>query len=162
MIKRSVGLIWHLVRWALLLPWQLLRRSTVLAFRAGLAMGTAPLRFTAGAARRLGGVGTACLAAGVAVGLLVAPVSGRQLRGRIRTLVAGSPVVPDGQLRNAVLSELAAAPRTWHLPQPTVSVTGGVVTLDGQVPHQSSRLEVEAAVAGVPGVQGVVNHLATA
>jgi hypothetical protein len=160
--RRTVGAVVHLVLWTVLLPWRLLRRSTVFAFRTGLAIGTAPVRAMTGVVRRLGLVSTVCLVTGIAVGLLVAPVTGRQLRQRIRTLVGGALAVPDGQVHDAVVAELADSPRTGHLPRPSVSVVGGVVTLDGEVPHETARLEVEAAVAGVPGVQGVVNHLATA
>lgn len=148
-------LVWRLI----VLPLRVLRRATVLAFRAGVQVGSVPVRMTAAASRRLGLVGTVCLVAGVAVGLLVAPVSGRQLRQRLRTLTAGSRPLPDAELRSAVVAELAAAQRTWHLPQPEVAVSGGVVTLTGGSPHDTARIEVEAATAAVPGVQGVVNRL---
>jgi osmotically-inducible protein OsmY len=38
-------------------------------------------------------------------------------------------------------------------------VRGGVVTLRGSVPHDTARIEVEAAAAAVRGVEGVVNDL---
>jgi hypothetical protein len=161
--RRLLGTTVRVVLWLALTPLRLLGRSTAVAFRAGRTVGTAPLRVTAGVSRRLGAVGTVCLVAGVLLGLLVAPISGRQLRERIRTLVAGTSPLPDETVRAAVVAELATAPRTGDLPtQPSVTVVGGVVTLDGQVPHGAARIEAEAIVAGVPGVQGVVNHLATA
>jgi len=152
---KATHLVWRLV----LLPLRLLRRTAVVAFRAGVQVGSVPVRITAATSRRLGVLGTLCLVVGVLIGLLVAPVSGRQLRQRLRTLTAGSRPVPDADLRSAVVGELAAAQRTWHLPQPEVSVSGGVVTLAGGAPHETARIEVEAAAAAVPGVQGVVNRL---
>jgi osmotically-inducible protein OsmY len=117
---------------------------------------------TAVGARRLGAVGVVTLLVGIGIGMLVAPTSGAQLRARLRTLVGGTGALPDGEVRVAVQRELSAAPRTWHLPQPEVAVHGGVVTLRGTVPHDTARLEVEAAAAGVRGVQGVVNDLVVA
>lgn len=155
MAGRATHLVWRLV----LLPLRILRRSTVVAFRVGVAVGSVPVRVTAATSRRLGAVGTLCLVAGVVIGLLVAPVSGRQLRQRLRTLTTGSRPVPDEELRSAVVAELAAAQRTWHLPQPEVAVSGGVVTLSGDAPHETARIEIEAVAASVPGVQGVVNRL---
>lgn len=152
---RATHILWRLA----LLPFRLLRRTAVIAFRAGVQVGSVPVRVTAAASRRLGVVGTLCLMAGVIIGLLVAPVSGRQLRSRLRTLTAGSRPLPDADLRAAVVAELAAAQRTWHLPQPEVAVSGGVVTLAGDAPHETARIEIEAATAAVPGVQGVVNRL---
>ena len=146
----------------MLLPLRLARRVTALSFRAGVSVGRLPMRATAIGARRLGAVGVLALLAGIAIGLLVAPVSGAQLRARLRTLVGGTGAVPDGDLRLAVARALSSAPRTWHLPQPEVSVHGGVVTLRGSVPHDTARIEVEAAAAGVRGVQGVVNDLVVA
>lgn len=145
-----------------LLPLRLARRATALSFRAGVSVGRVPVRVTAIGARRLGVVGVLALLAGIAIGLLVAPVSGAQLRARLRTLVGGTGAVPDGDVRVAVERELSSAPRTWHLPQPEVAVHGGVVTLRGSVPHDTARIEVEAAAAGVRGVQGVVNDLVVA
>jgi len=147
---------------SLLLPLRVLRGVTALAFRSGVQVGRLPVRATAFGVRRLGVVGVLALLAGVAIGLLVAPVSGAQLRARLRTLVGGEVSVPDPEVRLAVEQELSAAPRTWHLPQPEVSVHGGVVTLRGEVPHDTARREIEAAAAGVRGVQGVVNDLVVA
>lgn len=141
------------------LPLRLVRRVTALSFRTGVAVGRVPVRMTAGGARRLGVVGVGALVAGVLVGLVVAPVSGAQMRRRLRNLVVGARAVPDAELQRAVESALAAAPRTWHLPQPEVSVRSGVVTLRGQAPHDTARIELEAAAATVRGVGGVVNDL---
>jgi hypothetical protein len=144
------------------LPLRVAASATAVAFRAGLRVGRLPVRVTALGARRLGAVGVVTLLVGIGIGMLVAPTSGAQLRARLRTLVGGTGALPDGEVRVAVQRELSAAPRTWHLPQPEVAVHGGVVTLRGTVPHDTARLEVEAAAAGVRGVQGVVNDLVVA
>lgn len=144
------------------LPLRMARAISAGAFRAGVRVGSLPVRLTAGGVRRLGAVGALALLVGLGLGLVVAPVSGAQLRARLRTLVGGTTAVPDGDLRLAVASELASAPRTRHLPPPEVVVHGGVVTLRGSVPHDTARIEVEAAASGVPGVQGVVNDLVVA
>jgi osmotically-inducible protein OsmY len=146
----------------LVLPVRVVRTTAVVAFRSGVQVGSLSARATAAVSRRLGVVGTVCLVAGMAIGLLVAPVSGRQLRSRIRTLLAGSRPVGDDDLQATVVAALASTQRTWHLPQPAVSVAGGVVTLSGTAPHETARIELEAAAAGVAGVQGVVNQLTVA
>ena len=158
--RRPVRASARAVVYLVVLPLRILRRLTAVAFRTGVRVGGVPVRVTAVGVRRLGAVGVLALLAGVAVGLLVAPVSGAQLRARLRTLVRGSTAVPDDQVRLAVEQELSSSPRTWHLPQPDVAVRGGVVTLRGSVPHDTARIEVEAAASAVRGVQGVVNDLA--
>lgn len=160
--RRVVRSAVAVVGWVVLLPLRLLGAAAAAVLRAGGQLCLLPVRALRLAARRLGLVGTAALLLGIGVGLLVAPVSGRQLRSRMRTLAAGAGVVPDEEVRMAVREELAGAPRTWHLPQPEVVVHGGVVTLRGSVPHDTARLEVEAAAAGVRGVQGIVNELQVA
>ncbi|MEO7428163.1 MAG: YtxH domain-containing protein, partial [Acidimicrobiales bacterium] len=57
-------------------------------------------------------------AIGVGVGLLVAPVTGREARAALQRLIderRGN----RGDLAERVRFELSHAPRTWHLPQPT-------------------------------------------
>lgn len=156
--RRPVRASMRLVTLPLRLVWGLTRT----AFRSGVRVGTLPVRVTAAGARHLGLVGVLAFLGGVAIGLLAAPVSGAQMRARLRTLVAGTGARPDDEVRQAVVDELGAAPRTWHLPQPSVTVSGGVVTLRGSVPHETARIEVEAAAATVRGVQGVVNDLVVA
>lgn len=146
----------------LTLPLRLVWGLTRTAFRSGVRVGTLPVRATAAGARHLGVVGVLAFIGGVAIGLLAAPVSGARMRARLRTLVAGTGARPDVEVRQSVVDELASAPRTWHLPQPSVTVSGGVVTLRGSVPHETARIEVEAAAATVRGVQGVVNDLVVA
>lgn len=149
-------------RWELRLgslPFRLMRWVVVASFRTGVGVGRVPVRLTAVTTRRLGAVGTISLLAGVALGLLFAPVPGRQLRQRLRNLAGTGQPPADGDVRTAVVNELAAAPRTAHLPQPAVTVLGGVVTLEGPAPTQTARIELEAVAASVAGVQGVVNSL---
>jgi hypothetical protein len=153
--SRGTHIVWRLA----LLPFRLVFRTAFLAFRAGLRVGSMPIRITAAASRRLGVVGTLSLIAGVTIGLLLAPVPGRQLRQQLRTLAARRPPMPDPELWSAVVSELAAAQRTWHLPQPEVVVSAGVVTLTGAVPHDTGRIELEAVAVSVPGVHDVINRL---
>lgn len=100
-------------------------------------------------------------AVGVGVGLLVAPVAGRELRSRVRGFAEKQMGrLPDGELATRVRLELGQSPRTWHLPQPAVSVGGGRVTLTGEVPHQSGRHDLERTAAAVKGVTGVENLIA--
>lgn len=100
---------------------------------------------------------------GVGVGLLVAPVAGRELRARLRS-VAESRFgrVSDPELSERVRFELSHSPRTWHLPQPTVHVLAGRVTLVGEVPHETGRMDLERAAAAVPGVSAVENRVLVA
>jgi hypothetical protein len=96
---------------------------------------------------------------GVGIGLLVAPVPGDQLRAKLRHALEGlggqSPLV----LGDKVREELSSSPRTWHLPQPGITVDGGRVTLTGDVPHATAAADLERTVAGVRGVTEVVNEL---
>jgi len=158
--SRSAGS--RLVVGLLVLPLRVLRSAVKLSFKAGVQVGAAPFRVTAVATRRLGVVGTASLLVGVAVGVLFAPVSGRQMRQRLRQLISGPALIPDSRLQQAVVDEIGAAARTSDLPQPQVTVTGGVVTLQGTAPSETARIELEATAAAVAGVQGVVNTLTVA
>jgi len=99
------------------------------------------------------------LAVGVAIGLLIAPVPGAQLRAKLQAALQGlggqSPLV----LGDKVREELASSPRTWHLPQPGISVDGGRVTLSGDVPHATAAADLERTVESVKGVTEVINNL---
>jgi hypothetical protein len=100
---------------------------------------------------------------GVAVGLLLAPVPGRQLRARIQDEIekrrggAGS-----GDLGERVRFELSHSPRTWHLPQPDVEVIGGRAVLTGATPHETGKADLERAAAAVTGIIEVDNRLVIA
>src|SRR3954471_6285907 len=98
---------------------------------------------------------------GVAIGLLVAPVTGRELRGRLRRALEARGVT-DADLHERVRFELAHHPRTWHLPQPDVAVAGRRVSLRGEVPDEDARHEIVRAAGALPGVDAVDDHLEVA
>jgi osmotically-inducible protein OsmY len=70
--------------------------------------------------------------------------------------------VPDADLAARVRHELSHSPRTWHLPQPSISVLQGRVVLAGQAPHATGRADLERVVAAVPGVVAVDNEIIVA
>ena len=125
----------------------------------GIKVGSGSAKLTHRTARLLGYRRLALLVVGVAIGLLVAPVPGAQLRAKLRDALQGlggqSPLV----LGDKVREELASSPRTWHLPQPGISVDGGRVTLTGDVPHATAAADLERTVQSVKGVTEVVNNL---
>lgn len=96
--------------------------------------------------------------AGVVVGLLVAPMAGRELRAKLQAL-ADERRVGAGDLADKVRYELSHSPRTWHLPQPDVEVVGGTAILRGEVPHEVGRTDLERTAAAVAGVVDVENLL---
>jgi hypothetical protein len=98
-------------------------------------------------------------AAGVGVGLLLAPMTGAQARAKLRELLDGAGGAPAGDLAERVRFELSHSPRTWHLPQPTVAVVGQRAVLRGEVPHEVGRLDLERTAASVAGVTGVDNQV---
>ncbi|MBK9178939.1 MAG: BON domain-containing protein [Acidimicrobiales bacterium] len=137
---------------------RLLARIALLPARvAGATLGAS---YTAGvrAGRLVGYRRLALIGMGVLIGLLVAPVPGRQLRARLLALV-GRGRVSDDELAGAVERELSQAPRTWHLPQPAVDVRDGVVVLRGDVPHETARRDLEQAASAVDGVVRVESRL---
>ncbi|MEQ1788089.1 MAG: BON domain-containing protein [Acidimicrobiales bacterium] len=96
--------------------------------------------------------------AGVAVGLLVAPMAGRELRAKLQAM-ADERRAGTGDLAEKVRYELSHSPRTWHLPQPDVEVVGGTAILRGEVPHEVGRTDLERTAAAVAGVIDVENRL---
>ena len=130
------------------IPPRLLLGTSKLAFRSGYAAGR-----TVGFSRLL------IFGAGVATGLLVAPITGRELRKRLRDRMEQSGPVPDHELDERVRFELSHSPRTWHLPQPEVEVISGRVVLTGRVPHETGRQDLERAAAAVRGVAGIDNRM---
>jgi len=96
---------------------------------------------------------------GVGVGLLVAPMTGPQLRAKLRELMSGARLPSDPELGEQVRFELSHSPRTWHLPQPEVDVQDGRVVLSGSVPHATASADLERTATGVPGVAAVENLL---
>lgn len=141
------------------LPIKLALEIVGLAFRAGRTAGRAPVRVGVAATRRLGWRRIALLKVGFIAGLLLAPVPGRVLRAKLVGLVRPS-AAPDAGLADRVSFELSHAPRTWHLPQPAVTVDEAAgVTLRGTVPHEDAREHLVAAARAVPGVDHVHDDL---
>ncbi len=90
---------------------------------------------------------------GVAIGLLVAPTSGVELRERLRRQwEARNAPASDEAVAERVRYELSHSPRTWHLPQPAVDVVGGTAILTGGAPPETGKPDIERAAAAVPGV----------
>jgi hypothetical protein len=143
-----------------IVPAKVLVVSVQTAFRAGRVVGSVPVGMARGTRRVLGLRGTLALVVGFAVGLLLAPVPGRQLRARLATMLARRGGLTDTDLADRVRFELEHAPRTWHLPQPRVAVAGGRVVLSGEIDHAEARTELARVAAAVPGVTAVDNLVA--
>ena len=129
-------------------------RLVVVGFRTGFLSA----RFTRRTVRFIGYRRLALLLVGVGIGLMVAPVPGAELRRRLRVAVesrSGTTV----DLADRVREELAASPRTWHLPQPAVVVESGTVVLTGDVPHATAAADLERTVRSIKGVVEVDNRL---
>ena len=95
---------------------------------------------------------------GVGVGLLIAPMTGRELRVRLQQLI-DEQMGKGGDLAERVRYELSHSPRTWHLPQPDVEVIGGTAILRGEVPHEVGRSDLERTAAAVTGIVHVENQV---
>ena len=139
-----------------LLPVRLALGLTGFGFKAGYRTG------------RLVGYGRVFwIAAGVGIGLLIAPGPGRDLREKLKARIddytgaggVGGGGGGDDELADRVRFELTHSPKTWHLQQPQVSVVAGRVTLRGEVDAEEGRGALEQAAAAVPGVQGVDNQV---
>lgn len=131
---------------------------------AKVGMGSTRLGMKAGyrTGRLLGYRRIFVFAVGVGVGLLIAPMTGREARAKLQRLIDERRGASGGDLAERVRFELSHAPRTWHLPQPTVEVQGGTAILRGTVPHETGRLDLERTAAAVAGVVEVDNHVAIA
>jgi hypothetical protein len=132
--------------------------------KLGVKTGYQAGRLSAGSTYRAGRfVGLSRLLAfgvGVAIGLLVAPTTGEELRDRVRRQLAARRVpATDEAVAERVRYELSHSPRTWHLPQPAVEVVGGKAILTGGAPHETGKADIERATAAVPGVAEVDSHL---
>lgn len=130
---------------------------------ARVGVGTTKLGVKAGyrAGRLLGYRRIFVFAAGVGVGLLIAPMTGREARAKLQRLIEERRG-GVGDLAERIRFELSHAPRTWHLPQPSVEVQGGTAILRGTVPDETSRVDLERTAAAVAGVVEVDNHVAVA
>ncbi len=99
----------------------------------------------------------AAFGAGVGVGVAMAPKPADQLRPGAAKEEARAAAA--GDVGAAVRHELATSPRTWHLPQPGVTVQGDRVVLTGAVPHDEARLALVRTAGAVGGVRAVDDHL---
>ena len=126
---------------------------------ARVGVGTTKLGMKAGyrTGRLLGYRRVLLFGIGVAVGLLIAPTPGRELRARLQMLL--DERTGKGDLAERVRYELSHSPRTWHLPQPEVEVIGGTAILRGEVPHEVGRTDLERTAAAVAGVVDVDNQV---
>lgn len=128
---------------------------------------TLPLRVVLGTiglslktVRLLGPGRVLAFGAGVGVGLATAPTTGEEFRARFAERCGASwPTHGVRDLADEVRGELRNAPRTWHLPQPTVRVDGTRVTLTGSVPHAEARGELIRTAGSVLGVTAVDDQL---
>ena len=140
----------------LLFPIKLVLRLLGFTLKVGYVSGRVPVRMSARSVRLVGFRGVLFLGIGIAIGLLLAPEPGRDLRLKLQTLLEGGGTT-DADLTEKVAFELAHAPRTWHLDQPDVSVVAGRVTLRGSVPADDARDELARVASTVPGVAAVDN-----
>ena len=115
-----------------------------------------PIKVTGRSLRWVGLRRLVLIGFGATLALLITPVPGSEMRRRLSRLVARR--VPDADLAARVRHELSHSPRTWHLPQPSISVLQGRVVLAGQAPHATGRADLERVVASVPGVVSVDNE----
>ncbi|MGH9210398.1 MAG: BON domain-containing protein [Acidimicrobiales bacterium] len=145
----------------MMLPWRLVFGMSRASARAGYASGKLSARTGYRATRRVGLTRVVAFGAGVGVGLLVAPVTGHEMRERLRRRWEDLRAAPesDVELAERVRHQLAQSPRTWHLPQPDVEVVAGTAVLTGEAPHPSGKADIERAAAAVPGVVGVDSRL---
>ena len=128
----------------------------------GFKTGAGSVKLTHRSVRLLGYKRLFFFAAGVGVGLLLAPGPGTELRAKLQAkldeLKGGAPT---GDLASKVREELASSPRTWHLPQPAIAADAGRVTLTGVVPDATAAADLERTARGVRGVVDVESKLST-
>ena len=143
-----------------MLPFKLVCAVTSLTSRIAWKATLLPARACRATTRLVGFRGILFGLIGLAVGLLLTPMTGRELRDKLRALAAGGGTITDDELVDKVAFELSHAPRTWHIePQPNVSVIAGRVVLTGEVRDDEARDEFGRVAAAIPGVTDVDNRL---
>ena len=97
-------------------------------------------------------------AVGVGVGLLIAPMTGRELRdphpAADRRAAGHAATWPSG-----CATSCRTRPAPGTCPQPDVEVIGGTAILRGEVPHEVGRTDLERTAAAVAGVVHVENQV---
>jgi hypothetical protein len=160
LIGKLIATLFRGVARLVALPFKLLFKVTAIFTKVVVKLLFLPVRASRATSRVLGFKGVVLGLVGLAVGLLFAPMPGRQLREKLLAMLAGGGAIPDDELADKVTFELSHAPRTWHLePQPEVSVLAGRVVLTGEVRGDDAREEFARVAAAVPGVVAVDNQL---
>ena len=116
------------------------------------------LRIAFGTLRFVGLDRIAAFGAGVAAGMAMAPKPAAQLQAGVAQREE-QRAARGGDVGVAVRHELATSPRTWHLPQPGVTVHGDRVRLTGAVPHEQARLDLIRTAGSIAGVRAVDDDL---
>jgi len=160
-MRLIVGTITAMVR-LVLLPFKLALAAVGFVFEAGVRVGSLPVRASGAALKAAKVRGVLLFGLGIGLGLLFAPGPGRDLRRRLVSALRHRGGLSDIDLADQIVFELGHAPRTWHLPQPGVTVDGGRVTLSGEVPHQTAHDELVRVTGAIPGVVGVDDRLVVA
>ena len=143
-----------------LLPVRLTYGVGKLSAKGGYRAGRASVAGTYKLGHLLGYRRMAAVGLGVAIGLLIAPSSGRDLRETLRRRwESRTGPGTDDTIAERVRHELSHSPRTWHLPQPAVDVVGGRALLTGAVPHATGKDDLERTAAAVAGVVEVDSRL---
>jgi len=132
------------------LLWKLLTLPIRLAFGV--------LKLALGTVRFVGVDRIAAFGAGVGAGLALAPKASAQQQASLARHDE-QRAARAGDLGATVRHELATSPRTWHLPQPGVTVHGDRVVLTGTVPHEQARLDLVRTAGALAGVRAVDDHL---
>ncbi len=109
----------------MLLPVRVVLASVAVGFRVGQMVAGVPDAALARLGRLLGLRAVVALLAGLAIGLLFAPVRDASCANACATLAASRRGGGDAGLAERIAFELQHAPRTWHLPQPVRDGRGG-------------------------------------
>ncbi|HET8929711.1 MAG TPA: BON domain-containing protein [Acidimicrobiales bacterium] len=124
-----------------------------------------PARLIAGVVHVIGVRRLALLGTGAALGALLTPVAGPELRRRVALEIAKRRSGAEPTVEERVRRRLADSPRTWHLPQPEVVAvrdtdeTDWRIILAGTAPDESARTDLEETVLSVTGVADVDNRI---